>query len=439
MKNQHSILSKRGIALAENPARIDFELFMEAAANIYCPENNPLGAFPLNVAENSLTAEIIKDKLTNILHNKTMPDWVLKYTHLLGNPEVRQVVAQFMENHLCKCPINADSIGFSAGASAVVEVATFVLANKGDVVVIPAPAYPMYTKDFGTKSGLERYDLQTHHDLEDIGSQVPVNTDLLNKALADLEQQNKCFKILLISSPDNPTGCRYNKKQLNEIADWCIQHKIHLVINEIYGLSLIDTNHDLLLNDYDSTEEFESFAKIMAEKQSDFLHFWYAFSKDFSMSGLRFGLIHSLNQQLIKAYENANLPHLVANITQWLIAELLQDEKFVTSYIVQNKLRLNESYKLTIQFLKELNIPYIPSRGSLFVWVDLSKFLKENTAKAEEALWIDIYKKSGVLLTPGVGFGHTKKGLFRVVYTAVSYAYLKVALTRMKDYFSAKK
>lgn len=85
MHNTPTSLSTRGESLAGNPARIDFEMFMEAAQNLYCPDTNPEGAFPLNVAENSLMAPVIKDKLTAILQQRVMPDWVLKYTGMMGH------------------------------------------------------------------------------------------------------------------------------------------------------------------------------------------------------------------------------------------------------------------------------------------------------------------------------------------------------------------
>ncbi len=47
MNKQHSSLSRRGTLLAENPARIAIELFLEAAENLYCPDENPEGAFPI--------------------------------------------------------------------------------------------------------------------------------------------------------------------------------------------------------------------------------------------------------------------------------------------------------------------------------------------------------------------------------------------------------
>lgn len=429
-----STLSKRGQSLASNPARIDFEIFMEASQNLYHPEDNPKGTFPVNVAENTLMSSVIKEKLTSILQQQEMPDWVLNYTNMLGNLDARTEIARFMEQYLCKCPISADTIALSAGAAAIIEVSSFVLADAGDVVVIPAPSYPMYTKDLGIKAKMERYDLQTHYDLDEIGSNAPVKTEHLDKAWADLKAQNKCFKVLLITTPDNPTGCMYTVEQLRELADWCIAHKVHLIVNEIYGLSLIYTQDEALKGEYDNVGTYASFATIMQELKSDYLHLWYAFSKDFAMSGLRLGVVHSLNEAFMTGLGNANIPHLVSNITQWMVAEMLKDTAFVEAYILENKVRLNQSYKLTIEALRKINVPYIPSKGSLFVWADFSKYLKEDSEAGQEQLWLDIYKNTGVLLTPGVGFQHEKKGMFRIVFTAISFSDLGVAFGRLVDY-----
>ncbi len=434
MNDLYASLSARGKALAANPARIDFDLFMEASQNLYDPVNNPKGAFPLNVAENTLSSPLIKAQLTSIIQKNEMPDWVLYYTGLLGHPDVKTEVARFMEQCLCKCPIPPETIGLSAGASAIIEISSFVLANPGDVVVIPAPSYPMYTKDLGLKSGVERYDLQSHYELQEIGSKAPVQTELLDQAWAALKAEGKCFKILLLTSPDNPTGCRYTEQQLRELADWCMQHQVHLIVNEIYGLSLIDTQAKEVQAEYDDEGKYISFAKIMEEATSDYLHLWYAFSKDFAMSGLRVGVVHSLNEAFITALGNVNVPHLVSNYTQWMLGEMLKDTDFIESYIMENKARLNRSYQLVVDVLKKMELPYIPSRGSLFVWADFSKYLKVDSAQGEEDLWVDIYKNTGVLLTPGVGFQHQKKGLFRIVFTAVPLADLEVAMERIRSY-----
>ena len=426
-------LSTRGHHLATTPSRIDHALFMEAKQNLYDPEDNPSGSFPLNVAENQIMAPIIMAKLMTVLKNKEMPDWVMGYTHYLGHPEVRVTIARFMEQHLCACKIHPDTLGLSAGATAIVEVTAFLLANPGDVVVIPAPAYPMYTNDFGIKAGISRYDLQTHDNLQEIGTKAPVTPDLLERTWATLKTEGRCFKILLISSPDNPTGCRYEEDQLRALARWCIEHQVHMIVNEIYGLSLIDTTTDHP-SSAQGQDEYVSFAKIMEEFVSDYLHLWYAFSKDFGMSGLRCGVVYSLNKGFISGLQNINVPHMVSNMSQWMIKEMLSDDEFIKNYIEQNKKQITRSYQWVVVALKLLDVPFIPSRGGIFVWIDLSSYLDADSDEAEIALWMNIYKQTGVLLTPGLEFKHSKKGLFRMVYTAVSFDHLKVAVERLSAY-----
>lgn len=434
MNRNNSSLSQRGQKLSNNPARIDFELFLEASENLYDPKKNPDGYFVMNIAENDLMGGVIQNQLNRIIKSEEMPEWVLKYTQLTGHPDVRERVARFMENHLCKCPIHADSLGFSAGASAIVEVSSFVLANPGDLVVIPAPSYPMYSNDFGIKSGMERFDLQTYYELAEVQDMAPISIDLLNKTYASIEDSGKCFKILLITSPDNPTGAVYTIEQLEDIAKWCHSKQIHLIVNEIYGLSKIDTNHLEISDDYSFYGSYQSFAQIMHKLKSDYLHLWYALSKDFAMSGLRFGIVHSLNTDFITGFGNVNVPHMVSNISQWLVSKLLDDEHFLKNYLIENQKQLTKSYVLVISYLKKLGIPYVPSRGSFFIWADLSKYLDPKEGNAEHQLWLNIFYKAGILLTPGMGFEHQKKGMFRIVFTSLSYSELEVAMSRLDNY-----
>lgn len=430
--NPASGLSYRGKPMASTSARVDMDLFMEAAQNLYDPEDNPGGKFTLNVAENALMIPMMKERLDAILQQGGIPEWAFQYTDPKGHPEVRVAIAQFIEKYLCKCSIAAESVACSAGAAATIEVSAFMLADEGDVVVIPAPAYPMYTNDIGLKSGLERYDLQTHYHPAEHGDISPLTTAHLDAARADINRKGQTFKILLLTSPDNPTGCMYSEKQLREMAEWCIAQEVHLVVSEIYGLSLVDIEDDQLRADYTQATVLRSFAQIMAELQSDYLHLWYALSKDFAISGFRFGIVHSLNEDFLKGVGNVNIPHMASNLTQWVIGELMKDHAFLERYIASNQAQLTESYKAVVGTLRGMGVPYVPSRGSLFVWADFSKYLKQDSEEGQEALWMDIYHNTGVLLTPGAGFQHEKYGVFRMVYTAVPLSHLKVALSRLE-------
>jgi len=432
-------LSNRGHNASKTVLRVDMDLYFEAIQNLYNKETNPQGTFPMNIAENKLNWSMLREKIQQITRNNDIPDWVAGYTSGLGAPSFREAVAAFLEKFLTKCQINSENIAFSAGATSVVEMTCLVLGDPGDVVAIPAPSYPVYKQDVGNIAGLERYDIVTHHDLQSLKEGPLLDTTYLDTTKEMIERDGKTFKILVLTNPDNPTGGIYTYDQLLNITNWCLQNEVHLIVNEIYGLSLIDTSHPAIRNDYSDQVDFVSFAQIMERKKSDYLHLWYSFSKDFGISGLRVGFVYSLNQLFLKAYENLNYSHLVSNHTQWFLQELLKDEGFIEEYIDTNQKLLTEAYATIVTALIEIDIPYVPSRGSLFIWLDLSEFVESNSQEAENAIWLDIYEKTGILLTPGEGFGHSRKGLFRMVYPYFQKEDLVVAMERFRRYVDEKR
>jgi len=221
---------------------------------------------------------------------------------------------------------------------------------------------------------------------------------------------------------------------LKDAAQWCHAHHIHLIVNELYGLSVIDTMHSDIAMDYSDRMSFLSFAKVMAELKSDYLHLAYGLSKDFGMSGFRVGLLYSMNADLKAAWGNLGAPHLVSNLTQWLMSEILSDQEFVDNFITENQKRLTENYVTVIKTLKKLGIPYVPAKGSLFVWLDMSSMLKSQSANAEHQLWQKLYDETGILLTPGTGFGHTKFGQFRLVHPFVEKKVLEEAMSKFEGF-----
>jgi 1-aminocyclopropane-1-carboxylate synthase len=429
-----SSLSNRGNIASTTVLRTDMDKYFEALENTYHKENNPTGAFPLNVAENRLTWHLLKDKIQKITREKEIPEWVAGYTSGQGDIVFRESVANFLTECLTNCPIDPEKMAFSTGATSVIEMTALVLGDDGDVAAFPAPCYPVYKQDIGNIANLERYDIITHHDITSIQNGTLLSIEHLEKTKTDIESQDKNFKILVLTNPDNPTGIIYSREKMVEVADWCEANQVHLIVNEIYGLSLVDTSRPEIKADYSENIDFVSFAQIMEERKSDYLHLWYAFSKDFGISGFRVGLVYSHNELMIQAYENLNYSHLVSNYTQWILKEVLEDIDWVKSYIDINQKQLTEAYIVVVQSLKRVGLNYSPSRGSLFCWIDLSQFLTENTEAAENEFWLKMFDATGVLLTPGEGFGHTKKGHFRIVYPFVAIEDLKVAMNRFEEF-----
>ena len=434
-----STLSRRGTIATVTELRSDMELFFEANNDLWRKKKNPKGKFPLNMAENKQNWDKLRVKMEDILKKNSIPDWVANYTGILGHDSFLESVAEFMSKYVTGCKISPENLGASAGSTAVVELCAWVLCNDGDIAMMPAPCYPVYTQDIKMKAGVERYNLITHHNLSELSSGSLLNTGHLATAVRSLNQKGKVVKLLLLTNPDNPTGIVYSEKQITELANWCIKNQIHLIVNELYALSTLDTTHKALKKSYPKKIKSRSIAHMINELNSDYLHMIYGFSKDLGISGMRVGLVYSKNENFLKAYTNLAAPHMVSNLTQWLLQEVLSDKKFIKKYINTNKENLTQSYLAVTKTLDKIKIPYVPARGSLFVWLDFSEFLTENTEEAEQSLWRSLYDEQGVLLTPGTGFGHSKRGQFRLVHSFLDTKALNEAMKRIKKFVVTKR
>ncbi|MEM9822754.1 MAG: aminotransferase class I/II-fold pyridoxal phosphate-dependent enzyme [Bacteroidota bacterium] len=437
--DEKASLSKRGQQVANTVLRVDMKLYEAAQNDLYHATDNPGGALPLNMAENKLSWPFLKSKMEALTRQHPIPNWVSNYTSCLGSPDFRAALAHFISQFLCKCPIEAQTLGVAAGATAIVEISSWILGDSRDVAVFPAPCYPVYKQDIGNKSQMERYDLITHRELHEIYHEPALRICHLEQAKADIEKQGKRFRLLVITNPDNPTGGLYDHQIIEEIADWCVQHQIHLVVNEIYGLSIINTKHPIITEDYPQQRTFQSFAQLMSKRKSEYLHLWYALSKDLGASGFRVGVLHSHNAPFLQAFNNLSAPHLASNYTQWLFQLVLEDAEFMTNYIRKNQELLTNSYAVVVKYLKAMQVPYAPSRGSLFVWIDLSEFLSAPSAAAESQLWMELYEQTKILLTPSDGFGHAKKGQYRLVFPGISKANLEEAMKRLASFVTSKR
>jgi aspartate/methionine/tyrosine aminotransferase len=434
-----SLLSKRGENMALKPSRVDLELYWKALADPFEPDANTQGHFTMNVAENHLCWYMLRQKIEAVTSSQSIPEWAASYGDPAGVASFREAAAAFLSEHLLGQELPAETIAFSVGATATIEMTAFLLADHGDTAVIPAPAYPVYSMDIGALPGVQRFDLHTHHEIQDLKGGIPLTVDQLEAAKQEISAKGSRFRMLILTSPDNPTGAIYTESQLVAISNWCEANEVHLIVNEIYGLARIDLSHPAIQEDYPDPIQYVSFGRIMARKKSPYLHLWYAFSKDLGISGFRIGMTHTYNMDFLAGYRNVGLSHAISNYTQWVMQEVLKDKKFMSSYIKASQQALTQAYVTVVKKLKSLHIPYNPSYGSLFVWMDLSSLLDADSDQGQERLWMEIFDKTKILLTPGAGFGHSKKGLFRMVISSISPQALEVAMERLGDFILQKR
>ena len=426
---QKQTLSQLGQQAISNPIRADFDLFERVMQNEYHPTDNPKGDIPLCIAENLLGWPALKEKLQQISREKTIPDWVASYTMTVGHPDFRTELAKFLSRKLGGDALDPEGLAIAAGATSVIELTAYLLANPGDVAVIPGPAYTVYTGDIGNKVGVDRYDLHVPASEEHPGV-YDLKTSHLDRAYEELGDR---FKLLILTQPNNPTGQIFTEDAVFNAVTWCERHEVHCVVNEIYALSLIDQTHPAVAEDYPDQQWFVSCLSQLEQRNSDYFHWWYSFSKDFGVSGFRMGVLYSKNEALLQAWANYSAPVTTSNYNQWLLTELLRDEAWVDNFFA-NERPLTESYAAVVQTLQQLNIPYTPAIGSLFVWFDLSKYLTADTDEAWTKLWEKIYHETGCLLTYPLGMGGKERGWFRLVYSGLPLPTLEEALNRLGGY-----
>lgn len=415
-------ISKRADLGASSGGRIDMELFFEAKQNAFDKHENPKGKIVLNVAENQVMSSVIRQKVESILSNNPIPKWTLKYTQPQGHPEVLESISQYL-SHYYQLSLDPEHFAMSAGAAASLEVMAYCLGDDGDTIVIPAPAYPMYSQDLGLKAGLKRYDLHTHDGISNIDSAALVTPDILSDTKEKLESQGERFQILLLTSPDNPTGSIYNKEQFEEISSWCIENHVHMVVNEIYNLSKYDSSNRV------------TFLQLIESKKSPYLHWIYALSKDFCISGFRVGLFYSKNEKALAAAGSYAIPQMCSNLVQHVVKSLFDDVEFMDEYVLTNQKKLHSNLSLLLNLLDKHKIDYITPKGGLFVWCDLHRYLQEDSQEGEMRLWKQIFDEAGLLITPGKGFNHKGYGKFRIVFAAATDEELHEAIDRLDHFF----
>jgi aspartate aminotransferase len=145
-----------------------------------------------------------------------------KYPPVAGFPELRTAISKKFkdQNNLNYSP---DQVVVSSGAKHSIMNVIMSLVNPGDEVIIPAPYWVSYPEMVRMAGGIP----------------ITLNSDVSSNYKFDTNELRKVMKrrtkILLFSSPCNPSGSVFSAKELDEIANVVAQHPEMIVVSdEIY-------------------------------------------------------------------------------------------------------------------------------------------------------------------------------------------------------------
>jgi aspartate/methionine/tyrosine aminotransferase len=186
------------------------------------------------------------------------------YTHYgpsAGLPELRAAVAKYSER-LRGVHVTPDQVVITPGGKPVMAFAIMALVEEDDEVIYPNPGFPIYESLINYMEGTPvpirlREERDFRLDAEELASKVNPRT-----------------KLIVINSPQNPTGGVLTHEDLRLIAETAVKHNVWILADEIYSEILYDG-------------KFESISQFPEIHER--LIILDGFSKTFAMTGWRVG------------------------------------------------------------------------------------------------------------------------------------------------------
>jgi aspartate/methionine/tyrosine aminotransferase len=224
------------------------------------------------------------------------------------------------------------------------------------------------------------------------------------------EKASARTKLIVINSPQNPTGGVLEVDQLGRIAEVARRYRIPVLTDEIYKSFLYDG-------------EFASITRFPGLE--DLLIILDGFSKAYAMTGWRLGygvMPTALAEHVTRLMVNSN--SCTAAFTQLAgIAALQGDQTPVAEMVAEFKRRRD----IVVKGLNDLpGVTCRSPRGAFYVFPNV-KGLRRPSSEVAEAL----LQEAGVATLSGTAFGEHGEGYLRLSY-ANSEANLRKALERMR-------
>ncbi|NP_001313190.2 1-aminocyclopropane-1-carboxylate synthase [Nicotiana tabacum] len=398
------------------------------------PLKNPNGVIQMGLAENQLCFDLIEEWIkrnpnASICTTEGIKSFraIANFQDYHGLPEFRSAIAKFMEKTRGgRVTFDPERVVMAGGATGANETIIFCLADTGDAFLVPSPYYPAFNRDLRWRTGVQLIPIPC-----DSSNNFQITTKAVREAYENAQKSNIKVKGLILTNPSNPLGTTLDRDTLKNLLTFTNQHNIHLVCDEIYAATVFNT------------PQFVSIAEILDDETShcnkDLVHIVYSLSKDMGLPGFRVGIVYSFNDAVVNCARKMSSFGLVSTQTQYLLAEMLSDERFVSNFLTESSKRLAKRHKHFTNGLEEVGIKCLRSNAGLFCWMDLRPLLKESTFDSEMSLWRVIINDVKLNVSPGSSFDCQEPGFFRVCFANMDDETVDIALARIRSFVGVKK
>jgi len=303
------------------------------------------------------------------------------YTHYspsAGIPELKEAIAEFASKTK-RIRVSPQNVIILPSAKIIVDLAILSCTNPGDEVIYPNPGYPIYESIINV------------HGCKPIPAQIWESKDW-NYDIDDLKKQiSKKTRMIIINSPQNPTGSILNKKNLEAISEIALENDIWILSDEIYFNIVFD---NLECTSIASHPDMQQRTIILD-----------GFSKYFAMTGWRLG--YAIVNEDLAHYFGRWATNTISCTSTFIqragLAGMRQDKSPSEVMVDEFERRRDLIYKR----LNEINgISTIKPKGAFYIFANVTEACKNLGLKDSLEFQEYLLEKANVATLSRVFFGH---------------------------------
>ena len=286
-----------------------------------------------------------------------------------------------------------------------------LFTDPGDNVIIQSPVYYPYY-DYVNKTGRH------------IVYNALVNKDgyyEMNFEQLEMQAKDPKTKLILVCSPQNPSGRLWTKEELTRMGNICIDNGVKVVVDEIHS--------DLILTD----REFVSFATI-SDKFAQNSIICTSPSKSFNVAGLLVSDIIIPNDEMRAAFQEKMQPYYLWPGAFGAVAQIAAYNES-EEWLEELKEYLRGNAQFIADFIQERmpKVKYRIPEATYLGWLDFRAY-----GMTDQELWDFMCHKAKVATDDGPKFGpNGEAGSFQRINFSCPRAQLEEALNRIADALDA--
>jgi aspartate/methionine/tyrosine aminotransferase len=328
---------------------------------------------------------------------RALDDGLTHYPPYAGLPDLRAAIAEDITARR-GFPAKPENVFVTVGGKGVMVYAIMALVDPGDEVIVPDPGYPIYdsiTRFVG-------------------GTPVPLPIRQSNDFRLDVDELAALItprtKLLVINSPENPTGGVLTRDDIERIAELAQRHDLVVLSDEIYSRILYDGAEHVSIASLDGMLD----RTITLD----------GFSKTYAMTGWRMGYA-VVPDWLVKAYSQLVI-NTISGVTAFAQAGAIEAIRGPQTEVDAMVEEFRARRDLIVDGLNEIpGFDCIRPLGAFYVFPDVSETGMSGAELADKLLY-----EAGVCVLAGTAFGAEGEKHIRISY-ANSRENLTEALRRI--------